>query len=366
MKNTITSIEIKDFLLFKGVLSAEFCPGINVITGENGSGKTTLMKVMYRLRGSSKYSQTEEFFFAAGRWNGAFDSRPFEHLRMEVITNDENGRICIKSLRQSGLGEEEGGGDKVLVNGNWALYNADEFQDDFTKSFSTIFGDLQNELVFTSAGYKMAPSVFIPVNHMLAYSRGLLEMIEAYEMDFDATQVDVLRLAQRPATKEIKPNCKRVIDKIGKIIGGIVLHENGRFYIKKSSGQLVEFSIEASGFTRLSLLWKLLRNGLLESGSVLFWDEPEASINPTLIPDIVDILLELSRNGVQIFLATHDYNLMKYFSMARKADDKVAFYSLYKTGNGVACEREDDYDLLEHNTIISAEIKLIEDEIKGV
>jgi len=44
----------------------------------------------------------------------------------------------------------------------------------------------------------------------------------------------------------------------------------------------------------------------------------------------------------------------------------VAFYSLNKTDNGIACDREDDYDLLENNPIISANTKLLEDDIKGV
>ena len=99
----------------------------------------------------------------------------------------------------------------------------------------------------------------------------------------------------------------------------------------------------------------------------MFWDEPEANLNPKMIPIIVDILLELARHGVQIFLATHDYNLMKSFSVKKKESDKVAFFSLYKPeqGGGVICEREDDYNLLEHNSIIEANIKLLEDDLEG-
>lgn len=52
------------------------------------------------------------------------------------------------------------------------------------------------------------------------------------------------------------------------------------------------------------------KNGMLEKGSVLFWDEPEANINPKYIPIIVDLLLVLSRSGVQIFVSTHDYFLV--------------------------------------------------------
>ena len=366
MINVIRRVEIKGFLVFKGEFSVDFCPGINVFIGENGSGKTTLMKVLYRLCGSSKYTRTEEHFFSIGSSNGEFLKRPFEYIRMRTTTGDVENRICIKSLSTSGLSEDEGGGDHILINGDWVLYRSEEYEDDYTNSHTMINGIMQDELIFTSVNFRTLPSVFIPVYSMLSHSSGLLEMIDAYEVDFDATQVDVLRYAQRPATREITPNCDRIMDRLGEIIGGEVIHDKGRFYVKKKSGEKIEFSIEAYGFVRLGLLWKLLRNGLLESGSVLFWDEPDASVNPTLIPIVVNILLELSRHGVQIFLATHEYNLIKYFSIARKVNDQVAFYSLNKTDNGIACDREDDYDLLENNPIIRANTKLLEDDIKGV
>jgi len=150
------------------------------------------------------------------------------------------------------------------------------------------------------------------------------------------------------------------------VIGGKVIYKNDRYYIKRPNGSLISFAVEAEGFKKLGLIYRLIETGYLTEGSTLLWDEPDANINPTLIPEVVKILLELSMNGVQVFLTTHDYNLMKYFSMARKNYDKVAFFSLHKTDNGVACDCEDDYDLLENNPIIDANTKLLEDDIEGV
>lgn len=59
----------------------------------------------------------------------------------------------------------------------------------------------------------------------------------------------------------------------------------------------------------MGLLWKLIHNGLLEKETILLWGEPEANLNPEMFPLVVDILLELERAGVQIFIATHSYNL---------------------------------------------------------
>jgi recombinational DNA repair ATPase RecF len=42
-------MKLKDFLVFKGEFTADFCPGVNVLIGGNGTGKTTLMKTAYSL-----------------------------------------------------------------------------------------------------------------------------------------------------------------------------------------------------------------------------------------------------------------------------------------------------------------------------
>ena len=73
----------------------------------------------------------------------------------------------------------------------------------------------------------------------------------------------------------------------------------------------LELSLLAEGFRKLGLLWLLIRNGTLLEDSVLFWDEPEANLNPKLYRLLMYVLLELQRNGVQVFLATHDYIILK-------------------------------------------------------
>ena len=58
-------------------------------------------------------------------------------------------------------------------------------------------------------------------------------------------------------------------------------------------------------------------------------DELEANINPSPIPIITRLLLELQRNGVQIFISTHDYFLSKYLEVNRKDSDSVEYHSFY-------------------------------------
>ena len=119
----------------------------------------------------------------------------------------------------------------------------------------------------------------------------ILQMNQKYRMPFDGTQIDIIVNASLPETREIPDSCKAVLDEISKVIDGTVVQEDDTFYVLKKDGRKVEFSLEAEGFRKLGLLWKLIRNGLLEKGSVLLWDEPEANLNPELYPMVANILL---------------------------------------------------------------------------
>lgn len=152
-----------------------------------------------------------------------------------------------------------------------------------------------------------------------------------------------------------------MLDKISSIIDGKVVYENDTFYISKNKGFKVEFSVEAEGLRKFGLLFKLLRNGLFENETVLLWDEPEANINPELIPILVDILLELQTHGVQIFISTHSYNLAKYFEVKRKDNNSVLFHSLYKNENEVFAQTKDYFGQLSNNKIILADEKLLDE-----
>ena len=99
---------------------------------------------------------------------------------------------------------------------------------------------------------------------------------------------------------------------------GTVWYDEKRdeFYLKSGNSKQ-EFNLIAEGIRKMALLWQLVKNGTLENGSILFWDEPEANINPTYLSIIVEMLLELQRRGVQVFISTHDYMIASYFEVKK-------------------------------------------------
>ncbi len=154
-------------------------------------------------------------------------------------------------------------------------------------------------------------------------------------MPFDDTQVDIIVNASLPEIREIPESMKGILDKISDAINGTVVMEDDSFFVVKKDGEKVEFSLEAEGLRKLGLLWKLIRNGLLEKETILLWDEPEANLNPELYPLVAEILLELQKNGVQIFLATHSYNFAKYLEIRRTDKEQVLFHNIYKEDSDV-------------------------------
>lgn len=70
--------------------------------------------------------------------------------------------------------------------------------------------------------------------------------------------------------------------------------------------------------------------------------------------------------GVQIFIATHDYAILKEFDLGRKSGDKIAFHSLYhdeSKGNEIACHSTHDYLDIHPNAIAEAFTDLYDREV---
>jgi predicted ATP-dependent endonuclease of OLD family len=300
----IENVKLRNISVFK-MLDLNISPGINIIIGENGTGKTHLLKMIYFAYVDREYKLEEKYI---RKYDEKTNYKP-----NVVVTYNKNETCSI--------------------------------QDDVKK--------------FKSKNEK-AP-IYIPVSEMLSHSKGFLALNNKYNMPFDSTEIDIISNAELPETKEISELNKRVLDKISSIIDGEVVYENDTFYILKNKGFKIEFSVEAEGLRKFGLLFKLLRNGLFENGSVLLWDEPESNINPELIPMLVEILLELQTQGVQIFISTHSYNLAKYFEVKRKENNRVLFHSLYKNGNEALAQTGEYFGQLINNKIILADEKLLDE-----
>jgi energy-coupling factor transporter ATP-binding protein EcfA2 len=317
MTNAITRIKIKDFLVFKGEFAADFCPGVNVFIGGNGSGKTTLLKVLYAAcNGKATESSLESINNYLPQYLG---TTAFNGDAVEIEYS--NGSTIHWRLKRPGI-----------KNG------------------------ISDSAAFTARMAIVPNAVYIPEKDLLEHSKGLLTFIEQKQTGFSLIYKNVLLAAQDIPLREQSSMQKEIGHKIAAVIGGDVHWDkgDGSFYTMKTDGSRIPFATEASGYKKLGYLGLLLSSGQLEPGAALFWDEPENSLNPELIPTLTDILLELQRGGIQIFVATHSYDIARWLELNRTAGNMLRYFNLRKTGNGIFADVADDYVSLPSSVIEDA------------
>ena len=322
---SIKKISVKDFTVFNDIIiEASQC--VNVLIGENGTGKTHLLKLLHSVK-----------------------------LWRSDGTLDLNDIFGMKSgITDYVLNYNETGGSKpnTFIKSN---HCADDESQEVNRSKTA---DITIEFS------KMYVPVFIPAKETLSMSN-ITRIDDKYSrnLDIDRTLIDIIKKAQNINPDVPSSIAEKIAAKLETVIDGkvFVKPDDLTFWVRKNNGMEIPFYMEAEGFRKIGLLWQLIMNEGISNGTVLLWDEPEANINPKLVPVLVEILLELARNGVQIFIATHDYMLAKYFEVRRKDDDSVRFHSLHRTDDGVKCEHNEYFRDLKANPIIEAFDELMDE-----
>lgn len=336
----IKKIKMENYTVFEDQ-QIEFDPGINVIIGENGTGKTHILKVLY----SACQSVDQKTSFAHKLVSTML---PDDYKISRLITRKPGNRSAMIRIV---AGDPNVPQERILTasfHGNTKKWDAE------------VTGENGWE-----ESYAGLSSIFIPAKEILSHSYNLNAASEKNNVRFDDTYLDIINAAKidisvgrNSATKDA------MLKSIQEITHGKVQYDVKRdeFYLMNGSSKQ-EFNLVAEGIRKMALLWQLVKNGTLEKGSILFWDEPEANINPAYISIIVEMLLELQRKSVQVFISTHDYMIANYFEVKKAANDSILFHSLSHTGsNGeLQYEKANKFGDLKNNAIITAFNKLLDE-----
>ncbi len=331
----ITKFKAKDFTVFTDI-DIDFSPGINIIVGTNGTGKTHLMKAVYSACSLINKNSNRTL---GQKVNGVFQPNSI-------------GRLVHRAQGRK--------------SGEFTVYRrkADETKD---RSIRLELSSLNKAEQKVNGWFEEKPieATFIPVKDMLANAPGFRSLVNKRELFYEEIYMDIIDKAFLPIVKgRLSPEREKLLTHLKKAMEGSIIIKEETFYLKNKSGEL-EFPLLAEGFRKLGLLYRLIQNDSLINGSILFWDEPEANLNPKLAEAVVNILLELQRMGVQIFLTTHDYVLLKEFELAAKQEDNVLYHVLYKDENGIVRHNSsDDVDQLETNAIDETYSNILDKEIQ--
>lgn len=338
----LSQIKLERFTAFEQ-LSFQFSPGINIIIGDNGCGKTHLLKLVYA---ACDVSTSQRSF--AEKINRIFLPSG-EQIGRLVKRRGTSSTGSIDVTRSVQVDEQK----KLL---NLRLSFSNHTKDPAKATLSGSYKQWQEHPI---------TSVYIPVKDMMANAPGFRSLYNLRNIHFEEVYADIIDRAFLSTLKgPTDQKRKHLLSILQQSMEGKVILRNEEFFLKSPQGDL-EFTLLAEGIRKLGLLWVLLQNGTLLDGSVLFWDEPEANLNPKLISTVVKILIELQRLGVQIFVTTHNYNLLKEFDLQLKSDDQVLFHSLFRdTERNIKHASFKNYDDLYPNSIDDTLASLADREIR--
>lgn len=345
----IERLKLKNFTAFND-LSIDFSSGINVIIGENGTGKTHLLKAAYGLCAGAKPFNDKIDVLGEDIESSLTD----RFIRLFLPIEDKLGK-----LRRHGVLEN------AQIEANFVFDKRIEL------TFHTNSKSFAIQKNNSYERYSWAP-VFIPTKEVLSFMKGFISLYEKYGLSFDQTYRDICLLLDlpeiRPETLHVKS--KWAMEEIKGICGGrFVFYGGGKVNFKTDNDEYSANSM-AEGFRKAGMLSRLLETGAIQPGvsGPLFWDEPEANLNPKLMKLLVQILLELSRNGQQIVLATHDYVLLKWFDLLTKKEKEVhvRFHSLYRDAesNEIKIESTNDYNAISKSAISNTFAELYDEDVK--
>ena len=317
------SLRLVNFTAFADA-SFAFSPTVNIFVGENGTGKTHLMKVLYVVQYAHIEGRRSTYDALEGIVASVFQLPSVVGMSQTSALVRLNPYINGGSVR--GVFDRKAWEFGILADSDWG-----------------------HRLQPNGAFAAMPRPVFIPAIDMMAHTRRFLSTYDNYEIAFDQTHRDIVSLLLSPESRTAN-GANAAQAALAPLLGGEIVEESEQFYLKTAHGRQ-PMQLVAEGIRKIATLWQLLRNGFLRPGDTLFWDEPEANVNPKLRDEIVSALLALSRSGVQIFLATHSYVILKEFDLQAAASDAVRYFALETTENGTVARATDDYAELSPNPI---------------
>lgn len=329
----ISKVEINKFTTFKNA-EFDFCPGVNVLIGRNGTGKSHLLKLLYTTLEAARAGQDVESA------HNAFSSRLGRKLAGVFRPDEESiGRLVSRTVGRSKASV------KIATDIGTCAFRV------------TTQGNVHVESEFAE---RPEPAVFLPSREALAMFEGFIQAYEERQLSFDETYRDLcIRLTGSQLRGTRLAKVAKLVEPLEAHLEGKVRLYGSRFYLLSEQTGSLEAHLLAEGLRKIASLVHLMLNGSLATNGFLFWDEPEANLNPHLVSSIAKSLRQIAAFGVQVFVSTHDYLLTSELSLFSESEAKTKspvatrFFTLTRDKNdGVIVDQGDTLADLARNPIL--------------
>ena len=337
----LRSLMVRNFTAFSET-QLDFARGLNVIVGENGTGKTHLLKLPYAIMAVS----------AEERRRGIRDPRKvFLQGRIaEKLVNvfrPENERVGRLVRRQRGRNRCE-----VKVR----------FRQFGTICQFSFASQNKSEVVIdrTPGRWVKDTPVYLPPRELLTIYPGFVSLYESHSVEFEETWRDTCLLLGSPTLRgpkgrQVSKFLRSLENQIGRVI-----ERNGRFYLRQAGFPYMEMPLVAEGWRKIAMLYRLVATGAVFEDDVLFWDEPEANLNPKLIREIAKAIIWICESGVQVICATHSLFLLREFEILLSNEfSKVErrYFALRRGEDGVEISQSDDVGEVDPLLLLDEELR---------
>jgi len=332
----ISSIKINNFAPISH-LDWDHLGKINLIIGDNGTGKTFILKIIYSaIRTVEEYKrgddQTDINEILAQKLYWIFQPEKIGDL----VTKGQNNSLSF-----------------TIIFNNQTLHYS--FKKDTAKNIS----NLENNISPRSVN-----SIFLPAKEILSLHKIILKSREQDKLfGFDDTYFDLAKALQIPTQKGRNyPEFSQSRQDLESLLNGKIEYDenSGRWIFKKGNAKF-SIGVTAEGIKKIAILDTLLGNRYLTPESIIFIDEPEANLHPSAITKFLDIITVLAERGIQFFIATHSYFVIKKLYLITQ-QKKISIPLISAQEN--TWQRSDLLEGLPDNSIIDESINLYEEEVE--
>ncbi|MFO0871684.1 MAG: AAA family ATPase [Pirellulales bacterium] len=203
----------------------------------------------------------------------------------------------------------------------------------------------------------------MPAKEVLSLHSLILESREKdRRFGFDDTYYDLAKaLRINPTRGKNYPEFAQSRKELEGMFGGKVEYDEsvGKWYFKKGP-QRFPIGVTGEGIKKIAILDTLLSNRYLNLRSVIFMDEPESALHPHALTTLLDIVARLAERGIQFFLASHSYFVVKKLYLI--AQEKKISIPLLAASDG-GWKASDLRDGMPDNEIVAESIRLYEQEV---
>lgn len=318
---------------------------LNVIIGENDTGKTLLMKMLYTIAKS-----LVELHIKAGT-----ERRSWK----EILA-----RKLYWVFQPSG---DRRLGELVRKGQNKLTIEADVFGSTYNFGFGRDTTSKILECTEVSSGLSHHDVIFLPPKEILTAFDAIAAVREKLELfGFDDTYYDLIQALRLPPPRGRVPrDSGSLLRLLDELVDGEIKLSRGEFILNRRGSRYGMWQT-AEGVKKIGILATLIRNRNLGRGSILFIDEPESNLHPSAIMKLMEMLSDLTRAGVQVFMATHNYFVLKQaVIIARRTKTSIPCCSLRKSKDGTEADFYDMKDGMPENPIVEASIELYRKDVES-